>query len=144
MSQHVATLLLGSNLGDRKNNIEHAINLLELRVGKILKKSPIARTKPVEFASCNIFCNIALSINTRFSPLQLLIKIKEIEEEMGRLCDSSVTGRYEDRLIDIDIVKFGNLNFFAEKLQIPHVKHLHEREFSRDLLLHIDEHYKNT
>ena len=57
MSQQVVTLLLGSNLGDTKKNIEDAIGFLEKRVGEIQKKSNLSHTKPAEFVSSNIFCN---------------------------------------------------------------------------------------
>ncbi|MFN8365222.1 MAG: 2-amino-4-hydroxy-6-hydroxymethyldihydropteridine diphosphokinase [Cloacibacterium normanense] len=60
--------------------------------------------------------------------------MKSIEKEMGREFDTSAVGGYSDRIIDIDIVKFNNINFESSKLRIPHHKHLYEREFSRFLL----------
>lgn len=134
MSQHHVVLLLGSNLGDTKKNIELAIQKLNQEVGKVTAFSEFLITEPVEFASCNIFCNIALVICTHFSPIQLLKQIKRIEVEMGRTQDSSTLGGYTDRVIDIDIVKFDNLKFVSEKLEIPHQKHLFEREFSKIIL----------
>lgn len=89
---------------------------------------------PVEFASSNIFCNIATIIFTHLSPIQLLDCIKNIEVEMGRINDSKVSGGYTDRIIDIDIIKYNELNFTSERLEIPHKKHLFERDFSRILL----------
>jgi len=53
---------------------------------------------------------------------------------MGRLTDSSVSKVYTDRIIDIDIVKYDELKFISERLEIPHNKHLFEREFSKILL----------
>lgn len=53
---------------------------------------------------------------------------------MGRLTDSTVSKVYTDRIIDIDIVKYGELKFVSERLEIPHNRHLFEREFSRILL----------
>ena len=140
MSQQIVTLLLGSNLGDKKKNIEDAIGFLEKRVGKIQKKSNLTHTKPAEFVSSNIFCNIAISINTQVSPVNLLKTLKNIEKEMGRLRDSGDTRNYEDRVIDIDIVQFGSLNFYCKTLVIPHERHLYERDFSRALLTQINEH----
>lgn len=134
MSQHNVILLLGSNLGDTKKNIETAIHRLNQEVGKVIKLSEFLITEPVEFVSSNIFCNIALVICTHFSPIQLLKHIKRIEVEMGRAHDSSTLGVYTDRVIDIDIVKFDNLKFVSEKLEIPHQKHLFEREFSKIIL----------
>ncbi|WBV61706.1 2-amino-4-hydroxy-6-hydroxymethyldihydropteridine diphosphokinase [Chryseobacterium camelliae] len=134
MSQHTVILLLGSNLGDTKKNIETAIYRFNQEVGKITNFSEFLITEPVEFVSSNIFCNIALVIRTHFSPIQLLKHIKRIENEMGRKHDSSTLGLYTDRVIDIDIVKFDNLKFVSEKLEIPHQKHLFEREFSKIIL----------
>lgn len=134
MSQHEVTLLLGSNLGDVEKNIETALRFIELGIGPVVKKSEVLFTKPVEFASNNIFCNIVVLIKTQFSPVYLLNFIKKIEVDMGRKEDSSITNIYKDRIIDIDIVFYGNLKFECKTLQIPHRKHLYEREFSQYLL----------
>ena len=134
MSQHHAILLLGSNKGNQKKNIETALNLLQERGCTILNKSKFLMSQPVEFVSSNIFCNIATSINTLFSPVKLLENIKNIEIEMGRIHDSAYIGNYEDRIIDIDIVMFDNLVFESEKLIIPHSKHMFLREFSKVLI----------
>ena len=64
MSQHEATLLLGSNLGDRKINIEVALRRIETEVGVIIEKTDLIITDPVEFDSNNFFCNIAVLIKT--------------------------------------------------------------------------------
>lgn len=140
MSQHEVTLLLGSNLGDTKKNIETALHYIEKEFGPILRRSDILLTKPVEFASNNIFCNIVVLIKTQFSPIKLLNFIKKIEFDMGRIEDSSVTNAYLDRIIDIDIVLYGDLKFDCKILNIPHKKHLYEREFSRNLLMSIKRH----
>lgn len=140
MSQHEVTLLLGSNLGDTKKNIETALHYIEKEFGLILRRSDILLTKPVDFASNNIFCNIAVLIKTQFSPIKLLNFIKKIEFDMGRIEDSSVTNAYLDRIIDIDIVLYGDLKFDCKTLNIPHKKHLYEREFSRNLLRSIKRH----
>ena len=134
MSSYYVVLLLGSNIGNTLENIENAIAKIEKRIGKIDKFSKILETKPVEFVSNNIFRNIALSLYASISPFSLLKEIKNIEKEMGRLEDSSVKGGYEDRIIDIDIVKFGEINLQSSVLEIPHKKHLFERDFSRILL----------
>lgn len=137
MSQQLVTLLLGSNLGNSEVNIETAIRYINERLGEVLKRSTMMRTLPVEYSSDRIFCNIALQISTRLSPIALLKKIKQIEEMMGRFEDSSKIGYYTDRIIDIDIVLYSNLHFESSQLVIPHSKHLYEREFSRVLLKEI-------
>ncbi len=140
MSQHLVTLLLGSNLGDREKNIETALKRIESSVGEIIEKTEILYTAPVEFVSNNIFCNIALLLKTQFSPIHILNSIKKIEYDMGRTEDTLISNSYSDRSIDIDIVLFGGVHFVAERLQIPHFKHLYNREFSRKLLDQLKKH----
>lgn len=134
MSHNEVILLLGSNLGDAKKNIEDAVKLLEENAGEVLAKSKFLVTKPVEFASINNFINFAVQIRTKLSPTKLLNIIKKIEYEMGRVQDSKAIGGYQDRIIDIDIVEFSNLVFCSERLQIPHIKHKYERDFSQELI----------
>lgn len=134
MSLHYVVLLLGSNLGDTKSNLNHAIAKIENCLGKIIKTSEMIETQPVEFESSNVFTNMALVLVTSHSPCELLKKIKIIEKDMGRNYDSMVLGKYEDRIIDIDIVTFNGIIYDSKKLKIPHHKHLCEREFSRKIL----------
>lgn len=138
MSLIEVVLLLGTNLGDKEKNIKKALELLEQKVGKILKSSDLEKTTPVEFGSSHNFLNIAVVLGTEFSPVKLLEILKSIERDMGRLEDSSVKGCYSDRIIDIDIVTYGNLEFNSKVLVIPHKKHLYERDFSRKLLKQIN------
>lgn len=130
-------LLLGSNIGDAKEHILIAISKLE-KMGRVIKRSGILKTFPVEFDSLNIFCNIAVIFETEYSPIKLLNAIKSIEKEMGRERDSSVYGGYRDRIIDIDIVMYDDIIYSCERLNIPHHRHLILREFSRKLLKEID------
>lgn len=140
MSYNNALLLLGSNLGNPIENLEKAISAIESCCGTVVKRSKLLKTKPVEFGSNNYFCNIAMSINTHCSPVQLLSVLKRIERNMGREQDSSDLGGYHDRIIDIDIVKFNGISFRSEKLEIPHKKHLFKRDFSIELIKEINEH----
>lgn len=133
MSQHKVVLLLGSNIGDKKNNLDIALDKLK-SVGSLLRNSEYLTSEPVDFVSSNNFCNIATIIFTHFSPIQLLSEIKKIEIEMGRINDSRKSGVYTDRIIDIDIITYNELKFSSEKLEIPHKKHLFDREFSKILL----------
>ena len=124
-------LLLGSNLGNPENNILLALSELENRVGKIIKKTKISKTLPVEFDSKNIFCNTAIDVQTIYSPIKLL-------DEMGRIHDSKFFGEYRDRIIDIDIVSYEGLIFSCDRLEIPHHKHMYDRDFSIELLDELD------
>ncbi len=137
MSQQLVTLLLGSNLGNKEKNIETALKIINGEVGTILKRSEILNTEPLGFVSENFFCNIAVLIKTQFSPIKLLKSLKKIEEKMGRNKDSGALGGYTDRIIDVDIVLYGNILFFSCKLQIPHEKNLNQRDFSKKLLMEL-------
>ena len=134
MYTHEAILLLGSNIGNTEGNLLTAIAQLKKRGGKIIKKSKIQKTLPVEFDSNSVFHNMALVYETSLSPVRLLESIKEIEKEMGREEDSAVLGGYQDRIIDIDIVSYDGITFYSKRLELPHSKHLHCREFSKELL----------
>ena len=134
MSYNNVILLLGSNLGNKKDNIELAKKFIEEKIGKIFASTKILITEPVEFVSNNNFCNIALCISTPLSPILLLREIKKIEERMGRNRDSHAEGRYLDRIIDIDVVNYNNIVFKSRFLEIPHSKHEFERDFSKKLL----------
>lgn len=134
MSHHEVVLLLGSNLGNPKSNIELAIKYIEEEISPIFDRSEILITDPVEFVSNKKFCNIAVLIKTQQSPINLLNLIKKIERKMGRVNDTVALEGYQDRIIDIDIVSFDHLIFSCEILNIPHYKHQNEREFSKKLL----------
>lgn len=135
MSHRTVILLLGSNLGNQKKYIEDALVEIKLQIGEVLEISNFLYSEPVEFVSSNIFCNIAASVSTILSPVELLREIKKIEQKMGRKFDSSFyEGQYRDRIIDIDIVKIEGLHFECDRLLIPHKKHLEERQFSKEIL----------
>ncbi len=142
MSLHKVVLLLGSNLGNREAYLQEAIAKIGKHIGEIVILSEIEKSQPVEFVSNNFFCNIAMYILTDFSPVKLLKEIKRIENEMGRVQDSFKVGRYVDRIIDIDIIQFDNIIFESNALEIPHKKHLFEREFSKKLLKNLNEKIK--
>ena len=100
----------------------------------IIKETKVIETDPVEFVSPYKFLNFALEIQTSLSPVSLLKTLKKIEREIGRPLDSKATGKVTDRLIDLDIVSYDNLEFKSPTLQLPHLRHLTEREFSMQLL----------
>lgn len=134
MSLHTATLLLGSNLNNREKNLEEAKRRLESYAMTIIKETKVIETDPVEFVSPYKFLNFALEIQTSLSPVSLLKTLKKIEREIGRTLDSKATGKVTDRLIDLDIVSYDNLEFKSPTLELPHLRHLTEREFSMQLL----------
>jgi len=134
MSYNDVILLLGSNINNPEKNIGTALEKLESNIGLILIKSELILTKPVEFDSINIFCNIAVKLKTQFSPVSLLSELKKIEMEMGRLKDSGHFDTYQDRVIDIDIILYNNINFISKSLIVPHHKNLYERDFAREII----------
>lgn len=140
MSYNKVVLLLGSNLNNPEENLKHAILLIKNRIGTILAESELVVTEAVEFDTKNFFCNIAISVETEISPMKLLKDVKKIENEMGRMLDSSHFGVYKDRVIDIDIIVYNNVYYKSPKLIIPHCKNLFERDFAIKLIRQV---YKN-
>ena len=100
-------LSLGSNQGDRRKNIEDAISLLNIELGTPYKAvSSFLETEPWGFESENGFYNIALTMESDLSPLDLLRETQRIEKELGRT--AKTTTEYADRVIDIDIIDYDN------------------------------------
>ena len=130
-----AYLSLGSNLGDKSGNINKAIELLKERAGEVLAVSSFYETAPDGFISENSFVNIALSLDTRLDVYVLLDVCEEIEKELGRTT-KSVNLNYSDRLIDIDILYFNNMQLATERLTLPHPR-MHKRQFVLEPLAEI-------
>ncbi len=115
---------IGSNLGDRQDNCLKALEMLKSQ-GLIIKKiSSFYETKPWGVKEQPIFINLAIEVETAFSPDELLCTLKNIENTMGR----KQTIRWGPRVIDLDILFYGDEIIDTEELQIPH-RHLHERDF---------------
>ena len=115
-----AYLNLGTNLGDKIQNIENAINAIEIALDGKSIRSSIIESEPWGFDSANMFLNIGIAIKTDLSPLELLKTIKEIEQQLGSGSHRNSNGDYADRLIDIDIMAMDDLEFKSELLTIPH------------------------
>lgn len=122
-----AYLSLGSNLGNKAENINSAVELLSERAGKVLKVSSNYETEPDGFVSENSFVNIALSLDTPLDALALLEVCEQIEKELGRT-SKSVNLNYSDRVIDIDILYFNNMQLATDRLTLPHPR-MHKRAF---------------
>jgi 2-amino-4-hydroxy-6-hydroxymethyldihydropteridine diphosphokinase len=125
--QHDVFLGLGSNMGDRGENLNHAINRIEERIGEVITISTFYVNEPVGFESENRFLNAVCEVKTRLRPMELLQRTQEIETEMGRTTKSE-NRVYADRMIDIDLLLFDDKVFANEKLILPH-PHLYERAF---------------
>ena len=109
---------LGTNIGNKRKNMVTAAALLAERAGDVLSLSSFYETEPWGFDSENTFLNAALELETSCSPMELLRLTQQIEQEMGLTQKSD--GSYHDRIIDIDILLYGNEIIHTEELVVPH------------------------
>lgn len=124
---HIVYLSLGTNLGDKEQNLRSAINEITRRIGAVKAQSAFIETEPWGFDSDNTFLNAAVRCETEMSPLDLLHTTQEIERDMGRM-KKSMNGVYADRVIDIDILLYDDIHLVTPELTIPHPL-MHERDF---------------
>lgn len=110
---------IGTNLGDRAENLTRAVALISEQVGTVLACSSFMETAPWGFTSDNHFLNAVLAVDTALSPHELLRVTQSIERELGRL-HKTIDGNYSDRIIDIDILLYDDLTIVSEELTIPH------------------------
>lgn len=118
---------LGTNLGDKEQNLRLAVQNIEERIGKVISLSAFYATAPWGFTSENTFLNAALCVETQLSPLEILKITQEIEREMGRT-HKSINGAYSDRVIDIDLLLYDDLVLDTPELKLPHPL-MQERDF---------------
>lgn len=121
-------ILLGSNLGDRKNLVERAIELIELRCGNVVMKSRQYESEPWGFEAEYNFINQVIVVKTEMFPHDLLTELLSIESELGRQRHENVIG-YESRPIDLDILYYDDLVINDENLILPHPR-IHLRKFA--------------
>ncbi|MCI5917284.1 MAG: 2-amino-4-hydroxy-6-hydroxymethyldihydropteridine diphosphokinase [Bacteroidales bacterium] len=123
----IVYLGLGSNLGNKEQHITTAVKHLEQRVGKVRRLSSLLKTEPWGFTSPHSFVNAAVSIDTILSPHEVLEATQQIERDMGRE-QKSMNGEYHDRIIDIDILLYDDMEINEKDLIIPHPL-MHQRDF---------------
>lgn len=126
---------LGTNLGDKEQNLRVAVQYIEERIGKIVSLSAFYATAPWGFTSANAFLNAAVCAETSLPPLKILSITQSIEQEMGRT-HKSVNGVYGDRVIDVDLLLYGNLILDTPTLKLPHPL-MQERRFVMEPLAEI-------
>lgn len=131
----VVFLSLGSNIGNREENLNRAIHELS-KIGRVLTISNFYETKPYGYHDQPNFINCAVSIETSLTPQELLEEIKNIEKALGR----ENRGRWRERIIDIDILYYDNLVVNQDDLKIPHPD-LEYREFVLKPLSEIAENF---
>jgi len=132
MTEHYAYLLLGTNLGNRTENLSKATAAIRMFLGRIEQQSHVYETEPWGKPHQPTFYNQAIQITTPCSPLETLHLIKQVEFLLGR--DNQE--KWAPRIIDIDILFFDNLSIESPLLTIPH-KHIADRKFTLEPLKEI-------
>jgi 2-amino-4-hydroxy-6-hydroxymethyldihydropteridine diphosphokinase len=112
----VAYLGLGTNLGSRRRNLSAARRRLRQRGVRILRQSSVIETEPWGDTDQPRFLNQVLEVEWPQSPRSLLATAKAVEREVGR----KPTRRWGPRVIDVDILFFGDEHISDRDLQIPH------------------------
>ena len=136
MSLNTIVLLLGTNLGNKINNLKKAKSLINSTVGEIKKESNLLENKAEGFTTENLFLNQKIEIISKFSPFEVLDQIKLIEKEMGRTYFQPLENeQYVDRLIDIDIIFYNSITLNCNRLIIPHPQNFN-RQFIKSLIFY--------
>ena len=97
-------LSLGSNIGNREQTLQTALQRIEQEVGHVDRCSSFFYSEPWGFESKNAFCNLCCRVETELAPLEVLHRTQEIEKALGRT-HKSMDGHYADRTIDIDLIR---------------------------------------
>ena len=136
----IAYLGIGTNLGDRTANLHGAVKQINEQAGHVLACSSFIETEPWGFSSNNAFLNAVVAIDTSHTPHELLRITQEIERAMGRT-HKSTGDNYSDRIIDIDILLYEEVNIHDAELTIPHPL-MWQRRFVYEPLWEIAPHLK--
>ena len=112
---------LGSNVGDRRANLQRAVELLAERGVKVLASSSTYDTDPVgEVLDQPDFLNACIRIDTELGPEELLDACKQVERELGRDLEGGI--RHGPRPIDVDLLLLGDEPYESERLTLPHAQ----------------------
>lgn len=121
---NTAFLSLGTNMGNKTNNLQNALALIRERIGRVVQVSSVYETAPWGVTNQPGFYNIAISVATSLSAQKLLITALDIEKQMGRVREKKMG----QRIIDIDLLLFEDEIINEPLLQVPH-PYLHQRNF---------------
>lgn len=124
-TQHTLLLSLGTNMGDKLQNLQSCINALHLRVFTVVSVSAVYETPAWGFEGAP-FYNCVIKAHTHKSPQKVLSKILKLEKELGRVRNAEPG--YHSRIIDIDLLAYSDEIISTENLTIPHPK-LSDRNF---------------
>lgn len=120
-----AYLSIGTNMGDRLQNLQNAVNSLKLLPQtSVIEISPVYETEPIGFEEQADFLNIAVEIETSLTPEALLGALLGIEAALGKVR----LFKNGPRIIDLDLLLFGNEEINSRVLTVPHPR-MYEREF---------------
>jgi 2-amino-4-hydroxy-6-hydroxymethyldihydropteridine diphosphokinase len=123
---HRVFVCAGSNLGDKAENCRNGILEVARTTGSVLKsRSPLYRTEPVDFRDQEWFVNGVAEFETALSPHALLTALKQIERRAGRT-EGGI--RFGPRVLDLDIIFYGDAVIETGDLAIPHPR-MHQRRF---------------
>ena len=120
-------LNIGSNMGDRRDNIYRAVVALTAGTNGSVT-SHVVESEPWGFDSDNRFMNIGLWLASDMQPQEMLDHIHDIERRLGSASHRDAEGNYVDRLVDIDIMAINEMVIDTPTLQVPH-PHMAERDF---------------
>lgn len=128
----------GSNLQNKEDNLKKAISYLSNIDGiKFLRCSDFYETSPWGFLDQPNFVNAVFELETDLSPDDLLEKCKNIETKVGR---KETSRKWQPRIIDLDIIFYGNIIYENNGLVIPH-KHCHKRNFVLEPMMELNENF---
>jgi 2-amino-4-hydroxy-6-hydroxymethyldihydropteridine diphosphokinase len=113
-------LSLGSNLGDRAQNIARAVKALGARGVRVTRQSSLYETEPVDVRGGGWFLNGVVEAETNMLPRQLMQTLLIIERSLGRKRRPISEGPKESRTIDMDVLLFGSNVVSEPELEIPH------------------------
>ena len=109
-------LQLGSNIGDRLDNLDQSIKIITERIGNVLEKSSVYESTPWGVENQRNFLNQVIFLKSNFDPYTILDLVLQIEKDMGRIRIE----KWGERIIDIDILFIDDLIIESENLCIPH------------------------
>lgn len=125
--QRITYLSLGTNQGNKLENLQKTVNIIASKVGAVLKIASVYKTPSWGYEGQD-FLNTCIKVSTYLPPEALMRTLLKIEKELGRIRQDSNKG-YSDRLIDIDILLFDDEIIFSKTLIVPHPRML-ERKFA--------------
>lgn len=120
---------IGSNIGDRRAQIELAVTRIMERFGKPVRRSDYVDSAPWGYDSPNRFLNLGLALETGdMEPLEILQRLREVEASINPASHRTASGEYADRVIDIDLIAVDDMVLNTPELTLPHPR-MHLRSF---------------